>query len=71
MQVMKHGCAKCVRLYAADYVNVEFQGMMPLEYAIRNCELATVKLTLQLGGTAQPLDMLKMAVLRGDLHILA
>ncbi len=44
---------------------------MPIEYAIRNCELHTIKLMFTLGATAEPIDILKLAVCRGDLHILA
>jgi hypothetical protein len=42
LQSLKHQCLKCISLYRAS-VNQCFQGMMPLEYAIRNCELATIK----------------------------
>ena len=44
---------------------------MPIEYAIRNCELHTIKLMLTLGAIAEPIDILKLAVCRGNLHILA
>jgi len=44
---------------------------MPLEYAIRNCELATIKHMFSLHAKAQPLDMLKLAICKGDFNVLA
>jgi len=44
---------------------------LPLEYAIRSCDVAIIKLLLSLNASANPSDMLKIAVCRGDLNILA
>jgi hypothetical protein len=45
--------------------------MLPLEYAIRNCDLTVIKLMFKLGADGDPNDILKMAVCRADLHVLA
>ncbi len=45
--------------------------MLPLEYAIRNFDLAVIKLMFKLGADGDPNDILKMAVCRADLHVLA
>lgn len=44
---------------------------MPLEYSIANCDPVIVELMLKLQAKANPNDVLKMAICRGDTQILA
>ncbi len=52
-------------------MNKAFQGTMPLEYAIANCDPVVVEQMSKLQAKAAPNDMLKMAICRGDVQILA
>ena len=44
---------------------------MPLEYAIANCDPIVVELMVKLKAKAAPNDMLRMAICRRDVQILA
>ena len=44
---------------------------MPLEYAISNCDPIVVELMVRLKAKAAPNDMLRMAICRRDVQILA
>ena len=44
---------------------------MPLEYAIANCDPIVVELMVRLKAKAAPNDMLRMAICRRDVQILA
>jgi hypothetical protein len=70
LQSLKHDCEHCIPRYR-QFLNTEFQSALPLEYAIRTCEPRTVKLMLDLGAEANPLDMLKIAICRNNQPILA
>ena len=44
---------------------------MPLEYAIANCDPIVVELMVRLKAKAAPNDMLRMAICRRDVQIMA
>ena len=70
MQVLKLQCVKCITAYKS-MVNEPFQGTMPLEYCIRSCEMTVIKTMISLQAVADPQVMLKIAVCRSDLRVLA
>ena len=69
IQSLKHNCSKCTTYYS-KFINTNFNGSYPIEFAIANCKPATVQLLINLGCKSQ-VGILRMAVLRGDLQILA
>ena len=44
---------------------------MPLEYALANCDPIIIDLMLKFQARSKPDDMIKLAICRGDVQILA